>query len=254
MSSSHSFAIRILSRLRMYPHRFFLLRIGPQKLLEYDEMMAAADLQSDNSVLDIGCGTGVQTLLLGKKCRQVVGVDISDEAISLARGRAASSMMLDIVDFVRADAAHLSFEKGSFDRILSFCVLEHIPNWREVLSNTCEWLSPNGYLVISVDSLATLNDAEVIKKHRQDFSVISYFDCDALESALQGAGYTDIELKPILRSEHAKQWFTEAVLAGATERRNIIGSFGEYLRLRGSDKKASEVKQGIFIIAKAKAK
>jgi len=164
-----------------------------------------------------------------------------------------SSMRQDSVDFVRADIANITFRRGSFDRILSFCVLEHISRFQEVLTKTRDWLTPGGFLVISVDSLAPLGNTEAKRKHQRDHSVMTYFDCDTLESALKDAGYVDIELRPILKSEYATRWFTGVVLAGNSKRSNTLGSLLEYRRLRKAEKDAHNATEGIFIVARARA-
>jgi hypothetical protein len=45
---------------------------------------------------------------------------------------------------------HLSFEDGSFSAILSFDVLEHVPDYRKALSEMCRCLEPGGRFVLSV--------------------------------------------------------------------------------------------------------
>src|SRR3712207_6353653 len=59
-------------------------------------------------VLDIGCGNGWATRLLAERARggRVVGIDISDEMVALAR---QASEGLDHLEFRVASAEHLPF-------------------------------------------------------------------------------------------------------------------------------------------------
>jgi SAM-dependent methyltransferase len=61
--------------------------------------------------LDIACGTGIHFEAITATGRPVLGVDISDEMLRLARPRARA--------LVRADAIRLPFPNGSFDTVIS---------------------------------------------------------------------------------------------------------------------------------------
>jgi SAM-dependent methyltransferase len=243
--------IRLLCVIRFFPNRLVLVHIGPQKLIEFDEIVRMADLKLDDSVLDIGCGEGVQTLLLGKQSRHVLGIDLSNQAIEMANATARASMLSSSVRFVQGDVTETNFEKNSFSRIVSFCVLEHIPDWPLVLKKAHEWLAPGGYLVISVDSLATIEDDDVIRKHKKDSSVVTYFDNQTLASGLRDAGFSCIELRWILKSGYAKEQFTRSVVRGSFGGLNTLRLLIEYTRLRKAEAETSDEDEGIFLIAKA---
>lgn len=244
-------AIRLLSLIGLFPNRLVLVHMGPLKLIEFDEIVRMADLNPDDSILDIGCGTGVQTLLLGKQNRHVLGIDLSNRAIETADAMAHASMLSSSVRFVQGDVAETDFDKNSFSRIVSFCVLEHIPDWPRVLKKTHEWLAPGGYLVISVDSLATIKDDDVIRRHKKDYSVVTYFDSQTLAYGLRDAGFSCIELHSILKSSHAKEQFTRSVVRNSFGGLNIPRLLIEYARLREAETETSDQDEGIFLIAKA---
>lgn len=243
--------IRLLSLIRLFPNRLALVRIGPQKLIEFDEIVRMADLNPDDSVLDIGCGIGVQTLLLGKQSRHVLGIDLSNRAIKTADAIARASLLSSSVRFVQGDVAETNFDKSSFSKIVSFCVLEHIPDWPRVLKKAHEWLAPGGYLVISVDSLATIKDDDIIRKHKKDHSVVTYFNSQTLASGLRDAGFSCIELRSILKSSHAKEQFTRSVVRNSFGGLNTFRLLIEYARLRKAETETSDQDEGIFLIAKA---
>src|SRR5207247_10550109 len=60
-------------------------------------------------LLDVGCGTGAHTAAFAERGWDVVGVDISEDLLERARGRA-----LDVRD---ADAAALPFPDETFDAV-----------------------------------------------------------------------------------------------------------------------------------------
>lgn len=74
------------------------------------------------AVLDAGCGTGENALDLASRGLRVVGVDVADTAVSMAREK-ATMRGLD-ADFVVADALHLDRLGLVFDTVLD-CALFH---------------------------------------------------------------------------------------------------------------------------------
>jgi len=52
------------------------------------------------------------------------------------------------IQFIKGDASHSPFEDGSFDIIYGRAVLEHIPNFSSIISETFRLLSPGGFVFI----------------------------------------------------------------------------------------------------------
>src|SRR5205814_1976673 len=81
-------------------------------------LVQALGLTAGMRVLDVGCGPGRHSLALARRGFTVVGVDISETFVRLAR-QAAEAEGLPAT-FVRADARAMSFA-GEFDAALSLC-------------------------------------------------------------------------------------------------------------------------------------
>jgi ubiquinone/menaquinone biosynthesis C-methylase UbiE len=73
-------------------------------------------------VLDVGCGTGENALHVASLGLRVVGVDVAETAVSMARERAAARGIH--ADFVVADALHLDRLGREFETVLD-CGLFH---------------------------------------------------------------------------------------------------------------------------------
>ncbi len=81
-------------------------------------------LQPGQRVLDIGCGWGGLALYLAKECGvSVTGLTLSTEQIEVARRRAAAAGLGDRVRFELLDYRQA---EGSFDRIVSVGMFEHV--------------------------------------------------------------------------------------------------------------------------------
>ena len=80
---------------------------------------------ADGSLLDLGCGIGRMTALLGSHFKSVVGVDVSSQMIEQARALHGDQ---DNVSFLVNSGADLSeLEDQSFRVICSYSVLPHLP-------------------------------------------------------------------------------------------------------------------------------
>ncbi len=103
----------------------WLLTLGRERRFR-EQLIAPVRLQTGESVLDVGCGTG--TLALVAQCHvgagAVAGVDASPEMIERARQKAARAGLQLKFDVASADA--LPFPDGSFDVILCTVTLHHL--------------------------------------------------------------------------------------------------------------------------------
>ena len=77
-------------------------------------------------VLDFGCGTGSNSLLLARRGAIVCGVDISHDLLALARQRLSRHGAALQTQFVVASAHDLPLEDESFDLVFGIAILHHL--------------------------------------------------------------------------------------------------------------------------------
>lgn len=108
-------------------------------------------VKEGDKVLDIGCGNGRFLEAVSNTDFQYTGIDSSRSFIKQARetyGKRGA--------FVRGDALSLPFEDNSFDTIVSFGVLHHIPSKayrKQFLAEARRVLKPGGIMIITVWNL-----------------------------------------------------------------------------------------------------
>lgn len=105
-------------------------------------------LDPDSAVLDFGCGSGDPAGVAIAKKHKLTGVDISEKQIRLARRNVPDGT------FIHNDAGSVDFPPGSFDAVVSFYTIEHIPREEhaELLDRIYQWLKKDGYLLISLEA------------------------------------------------------------------------------------------------------
>ncbi len=97
------------------------------------------------TILDAGCGSGYGTLELSKSGAQVLGIDISPEAISHAQAIYAG----ENIRFEQASCTAIPAGDGAFGLVAAFEVIEHLPQWRDFLREARRVLDPAGIFLVS---------------------------------------------------------------------------------------------------------
>jgi ubiquinone/menaquinone biosynthesis C-methylase UbiE len=98
------------------------------------------------SVLDVATGTGSLAIELGKTAKSVVGIDLSDKMLAVAKRKSSS----DNITFQQMDASQMEFEDKSFDIVTISLGLHDMPLEvrTAVLNESKRVLKPNGKLFI----------------------------------------------------------------------------------------------------------
>jgi ubiquinone/menaquinone biosynthesis C-methylase UbiE len=116
--------------------------------LEKEAVFALVDAGPGDLALDLSCGTGNYALPLVRRGLRVVGIDISEPMLRLARGRAVREGIK--LSLVRADGSALPFRASTFDLVSVILGLEFAGDPGKTLEEVHRILKPRASLVVAI--------------------------------------------------------------------------------------------------------
>jgi len=79
-----------------------------------------------STIMDLGCGEGLNTVILASLGAKVISVDISDRSLELTYDRAVANGVADNIKLIHSDAAGMPVDDGVVDRVLCAAILHHV--------------------------------------------------------------------------------------------------------------------------------
>lgn len=158
---------------------------------------AFANLRPGETVVDLGCGGGLDVLLAAAKvgpAGRAVGIDMTPEMIELARRNATKAGVTNVA-FRHATIDRLPLPDGSADCVVSNCVINLAPDKPAVFREIFRVLKPGGRLAVSDIALKQPLPPAVAR------DLMAYVGCIAgavfvedYVRQLRGAGFADVQV------------------------------------------------------------
>lgn len=158
---------------------------APKEQLErlYQRYRFASQFCEGKDVLEVACGGGMGLGYLAKKAKKVVGGDIDEKILEIAKDTYKGR---DNIEIHRLDAENLSFEDNSFDVILLYEAIYYLAQPERFIKEAKRVLRKGGKLIICT-----------VNKDWSDFNPspfsIKYFSAPELYSLLSQE-FSSIEL------------------------------------------------------------
>ncbi len=174
---------------------------------------ALANLNTGETVLDLGSGGGIDVLLSAKRVGptgKAYGLDMTDEMLALANENKRKAGV-DNVEFLKGEIEHIPLPDNSVDVIISNCVINLSSDKDAVLREAFRVLKPGGRFAVS----DVVTRGEMLPEIRK--SVLLWVGCiaGALEEneylgKLASAGFADTEVEPtrIYHVEDAREFLS----------------------------------------------
>ena len=100
----------------------------------------------DKKVLDYGCGNGIHSVFLAKQGAKMIGIDLSEPLLRIAKKRAKQEGVEDKTDFLLMDCEELKFPDNSFDIIFDGGTFSSL-DVKKAYPKLARVLKPTGFLV-----------------------------------------------------------------------------------------------------------
>jgi ubiquinone/menaquinone biosynthesis C-methylase UbiE len=130
--------------------------------LAFDYIVRCVQAPPDAAFLDAGCGPAAHSVRLARHGFKVHAVDFSTSALGMARDYIAARGMDHRITLQRSSLLNLSFPSSSFDYVLCWGVLMHIPEVERAILELARVVSRGGVLVISESNKSSL-EAVVVR-------------------------------------------------------------------------------------------
>ncbi len=153
----------------------------PEEVFKYDEFMqtmrdipgeldflfSATGLNETSTVIDFGCGTGLYTVPIAQRCRQVIGVDISQTMLDYTQQK-AQRLNVDSIQLCRGGFLTYIHTDEPVDCIVSSLAFHHLSDfWKAIaLRRLYHMLKPGGYFYLH-DVVFSFNLDEYADKFTQ---------------------------------------------------------------------------------------
>lgn len=172
--------------------------------------MSGFNRRESGKVLDLGCGTGVSSIVLSNLGFDVTGIDISsnlvDQAIKLSEdvtipwlkdGILQSDPLKNKPTFIVGDITNLDFKDNSIDICFLCGVLHHFPNYEAVLKEINRVLKKDGIMIAIESNLLNW-------PYRLSFYLVN---------RKKGVTPNEYPLSPIEVENNVKNYFTDVELS-----------------------------------------
>ena len=163
---------------------------------------AVAELREGETVLDLGSGGGIDVLLSARRVGptgRAIGVDMTDEMLSLARRNAAEAGAAN-VEFRKGTIEALPLDDASVDVVISNCVINLASDKQAVFAEIARVLKPGGRVGVSdvvADDLLT--PAQRAERGSYVGCIAGALSFREMRDGLRSVGLSDVEVVPTHR-------------------------------------------------------
>lgn len=160
-------------------------------------------LKPEDTMLEIGCGTGNATIPLSQYVKKITAIDISEEMMLKAAEKVKEEGRENIT-FRQKDLLELDIEPESYDVVAAYNVLLYMKNQEKVLEKIYDILKPGGVFLSATDCLGRNLSKESVRKFwKSKLHLMPYVSFDTpvgLMRKIQRKGFLVIEIVNLHRN------------------------------------------------------
>ena len=123
--------------------------------LAHDWLFKAFDFPPNARLLDVGCGTGHHAIQFARRGYQAIACDFSLDRLEFASGNAAA--LGARINVCGQDVTSLGFRDNSFDGVLCWGVLMHVPEIENAMAELLRVTNHRGKIILYEDNLWSID-------------------------------------------------------------------------------------------------
>ena len=174
----------------------------------------AGAFHEDDTVLDIGTGTGIIAHTVSPFVKKITGIDISDEMLKRAENPAFKN-----IEWLRMDAHDLKFKANTFNKVTARMVFHHIIEHTQKAMNECLRVLKKGGIMVFSEGVPPTEHVKSFYtemfKLKEDR--ITFMESD-LEELMRKAKFSSIHKKIFwARNSSIRNWLENSGLPKKTQ-------------------------------------
>ena len=147
------------------------------------------NIKSDDVILDVGCGGGINVKRMAKSAKKVYGIDYSIESVKLSKEVNEKLIDEGKVEIIEGNVKSLPFEDNTFDIVTAFETVYFWPDIEKCFAEVKRVLKPGGIFLIGLETNGSDN---FIMKFWGHFIDMEMYDDDEITSFLESNDFSDI--------------------------------------------------------------
>ena len=147
------------------------------------------NIKSDDVILDVGCGGGINVKRMAECAKKVYGIDYSIESVKLSKEVNEKLIDEGKVEILEGNVKDLPFEDNAFDIVTAFETVYFWPDIEKCFGEVKRVLKPGGIFLIGLETNGSDN---FIMKFWGHFIDMEMYDDDEITSLLQSNDFSEI--------------------------------------------------------------
>lgn len=201
-------------------------RVIDEKNFTYRNLLTILQryIKGKSDILDMGCGVGTVAFYLASKGKNVTGIEISKNALNVARENAKLFGFDERIDFLLSDFPN-TIPSREFDLIICSEVLEHLENDKMAVKKIYGLIKKEGVVIISTPSKnAPLYKLGLLEKFDKKVGHLRRYTLEELRTLFEETGFK------ILCTNK-----TEGIIRNFLFTNPLAGKFVRFIKWRISD-------------------
>jgi len=157
----------------------------------YKRVAKALNLQPEDSLAEVACGSGRFLKVYASHVHRVAGVDLSDVQIKMAKGRLRGRIAAGTAEIVQGDASKLPWDDNTFSVATTMGSFIGFPEPLKSLKEIYRVLRPGGRAVVSIEHNA--EDGKDHSKEIEKFGMWIWTE-DEVRGMMKEAGFSEISI------------------------------------------------------------